>query len=219
MQKLFTILPLLLLALSKGPYLFGQTTVSGPTCVIPGTVYQYLISGKWDSASTMQVCLQGAVIAQLNGSCTGQTTPLSAILVQWNASATSGSLNLSSTSGNTTLAVTVTRPLQAGTISAISRLQQIGFNKAPTVIHCGADSGGSCHPVYVHQWQQSFDKVNWIDIPQASAQDLQVLPLLKLTRFFRRKTVETGSGSIAYSDAAEVRVSAPTDGSISLTNP
>jgi hypothetical protein len=192
----------------------GQVTLSGPTCVVPGTMYQYLISGPWDSASKMQVCTQGAVIAQLNGSCTANGSPQSAVLVSWNTGITTGSLTLSSSSGNSSLAVSITAPLRGGVVTAVSRLQAIGFLAAPTIIHCSADSGGSCKPVYTHQWQESTDNINWSDLPQATGPDLIAPPVLRQTHFFRRKTVETGSGSIAYSDAASVQVGPPPPGTM-----
>lgn len=192
--------------------------ITGPTCVTPGTTYQYLISGQWDVNSTMQVCLKGAVIQGLNGTCTGNSTPASAVLVIWNAGVTQGSLNLSSTAGNATLAVSVTPPLQAGSITTASKVQAVGYNSIPAAIHCGADIGGSCKPAYLHQWQQSMDNVHWSDIPGANGQDLLSIPALKQTSFFRRKTVESASGSIAYSNAAAVSVGPPATGSVAGSN-
>jgi hypothetical protein len=189
-----------------------QPNISGATCVIPGTTYQYLISGKWDSSSTMQVCLKGGVIAQLNGPCSGDVAPLSYILVIWNAGVTAGSLHLTSSSGNSSIAVSVIPPLQAGAIAGGSKAQTIGYNETPAVIRCGGDAGGACNPAYTHQWQVSTDNINWSDISQATNQDLLLPPVLRQASFFRRKTVETGSTSFAYSDVASVLVGTPAAG-------
>jgi hypothetical protein len=190
----------------------AQPVMTGATCVVPGTTYQYLISGNWDSASTMEVCTTGGVVALLNGPCTGNSSPVASLLIVWNAGVGSGSLQLTSSKGNTSFSVTITRPLRAGTITTVSKLQSVGFNGVPTVIHCSPDTGGSCSPVYAHQWQQSRDNVHWTDINLANGNDLTVLPAQKQTIFFRRKTVETGSGSIDYSDAAAVMVGPPPPG-------
>jgi hypothetical protein len=200
----------------------SQPTVTGPTCVVPGTLYQYLISGPWDSASTMQVCLQGGTLVTQSGACTANGAPLSSLLVTWNPGVSQGSINLSSTAGNFSLALSVTTPLQAGAIITTNKAQAVGYNTAASAIRCGADIGGSCHPNYTHQWQQSLDAVNWMDITGATGQDLPAIPVLRQTRFFRRKTLETGSGSIAYSDIATVQIGAPPPGTIlpiiNLTN-
>jgi hypothetical protein len=62
----------------------SQVTISGPTCVVAGTVYQYTITGTWDSTSTMQVCLSSGVIADstAGSSCTVTGAPLATILRQ-----------------------------------------------------------------------------------------------------------------------------------------
>jgi hypothetical protein len=205
---------LLLVFFGSGPgHTLGQITITGPTCVIAGISYEYLINNHGDSGATMQVCLQGAVTADLGQSCTDNGAPLRFVLVVWNVGLSSGSLNLSSTAGNTTLAVTITTPLKAGTIT-VSKMQSLGYDSLPVDIHCGPDSGGACNPVYQHQWQQSYDNVHWTNVSLATAGDLLSLPAQKQTIFYRRKTVETGSGMIVYSDAAEVMVGPPPAGTI-----
>jgi hypothetical protein len=165
----------------------------------------------------MQVCLQGGVIAQLNGPCTGNGEPQSAVLVIWNAGITSGNLNLTSTSGNGSLTVTVTTPLQAGSIATGSAIQTITYNTAPAAVQCGLDAGGSCNGVYTHQWQQSTDNVHWTDIAQATGSNLTTPPALRLSSWLRRKTVETSSGTVAYSNTAMVLVGPPPPGTSALT--
>lgn len=195
----------------------SQPLISGPTCVLPGVTYQYLISGQWDSASTMQICTTGAIILPINGPCTGSGSPLSSLLVTWNAGIKTGTINITSSKGNMSLTVTETNPLKAGTILTGSKLQSLLYQAVPSIIHCNPDTGGSCSPVYVHQWQQSLDNVNWTDISLATAGDLTIGPGQQQTIFFRRKTIETGSGSIAYSDAAAVMVGPPPAGTLTLS--
>lgn len=122
----------------------GQPLISGPACVIPGVTYQYLITGQWDSASTMQVCTTGAIILPINGPCTGSGSPLSSLLVTWNAGITTGTINITSSKGNTSLTVTETNPLKAGMIQSGSKLQSLLYQAVPSIVHCNPDTGGSC---------------------------------------------------------------------------
>jgi hypothetical protein len=219
MKKNLLYLGLLNLGLTASLCGYSQPVITGPGCVVPGTTYQYRFANKWKDSATMQVCLGGAVITGLNDSCTGNGNPFASLLVTWNTGITTGSVNLISTDGNSSLAVTVTQPLQAGVIPIASLSQSIDFNGKPAIIQCGPDKGGACKPVYTHQWQQSLDRVHWTDIPGAGADDLLSIPALMLTRFFRRKTVETVSGTIAFSDAAVVFVGPPPAGyTISITD-
>src|ERR1700733_10013314 len=94
---------------------FSQVNVTGPTCVIPGTVYQYVITGPWDSTSTMQVCLTGGQLADSTGTCTPTGWPLSFVLVTWNPG-TTGSLQLQSSNGNSTIAVSISSSLSGGVL-------------------------------------------------------------------------------------------------------
>jgi hypothetical protein len=190
----------------------AQPMLSGAVCVHPGVPYQYLVKGQWDSASTMQVCVNGAVILGSTGpsaACTTNGAPVAAVSVTWNTGVGSGSLSLTSTSGNTTLNVTISKLLQGGVIDSLSGMQSVGYNLAPGDIHCGPDSGGACKPVYVHQWQSSPDNIHWVDITGATGQNLSGIPAQKQTIFYRRKTVETVSSDIAYSNSAEVMVDPP----------
>lgn len=186
----------------------AQVTISGPTCVVPGTVYQYIITGAWDSASTMQICLKGGVINGTGGSCTGTVTPRSSILVIWNG-AGPGSLQLTSSKGSSSLAVTVTTPLSGGIPSVAVRTQLIAYGGTPLAIDCSASTGGSCTPDYQYQWQQSLNELNWTDIPGAVSARLNFAQPLLQPAFFRRKVTERNSGTIAYSDAVFVDVKAP----------
>jgi hypothetical protein len=195
----------------------GQPTLTGPTCVVPGTTYQYLINGQWDSGSTMQVCATGASIVPLNASCTKKGAPVASVLLVWQSEIGSTTLTLTSSKGNASLAVTITTPLKAGTIVTGNRLQSISFGGVPTVIQCGVDSGGSCNPVYTHQWQQSLDQTGWTDVQAATGVNLAVGPAQQQTIFFRRKTVDTQSGTEAYSNVATVQVGPPPAGTTSFS--
>jgi hypothetical protein len=162
----------------------------------------------------MHVCAPGASFVPLNGSCTNNGAPVASVQLVWQSGITSATLALTSSKGNASLAVSVTTPLQAGAIVAVNRLQSIAFRAIPTIIQCGVDSGGACSPVYTHQWQQSLDQISWTNIQSATGQNLVIGPSQEQTIFFRRQTVETQSGTVAYSNIATVQVGAPPPGTL-----
>ena len=187
--------------------LFSQVNISGPTCVIPGTVYQYTITGNWDSTSSMSACINGGAIYDSidSNECTPTGPPVSKLVVDWDTIG-SWSLSVTSSSGNTTLNVSVTAPLSGGLIDSVSKTQMIGNDSVPALITCSVATGGACDPTYSYQWQQSSDIINWSDIYSATSQNLSIDSGLTQSIYFRRKTIESSSGSIAYSDVAAVFV-------------
>lgn len=197
----------LLFKLSNG---LGQLTISGSTCIMAGTVYQYVISNTGDTSASMQVCISGGVIA--NGgnnpiTCTSPTTSLHKILVVWNDSAIdAGTLTVTSSTGNTSLNVHFAGSLQPGTIDSASKTQIIYTSGVPNTITCSADSGGSCSPLYTYQWQRSTDMFDWVDIPNALNASFTTDSTVTQSTYYRRKVTEKTSGSIGYSDVASVFV-------------
>jgi len=187
--------------------MMAQVSIKGPGCVIPGIIYHYRIKGSWDSNSTMQVCVTGGVIRNKDSStmtCTASGGfPLDGVIVIWSGS---GTIGVTSTKGNASFAVASTAVLHAGTIVASSRTQMIARKAVPAVIRCNPDTGGSCSPHYSYQWQQSLDRVSWVDILGAAGPTLSIAAPLTVTQFYRRKVTETNSGTIAYSDVASVFV-------------
>lgn len=215
MKKFRIFLPtfLLLIIFHLGGY--SQPTVSGASCVMPGVVYQYNISGNWNSTSTMQVCLSGGAMLNSSNSCTPNAAPVSFIQIIWNNSS-SGSIQISSSSGNAKMNVTIASVLNGGAISSVGASQVIGYDSVPNIINCTSSSGGTCSPVYNYQWQQSYNILSWIDVKGATGQNLILSSTLKQTTFFRRKVTEVSSSSIAYSDIALVDVHAPPPTIVSL---
>ncbi len=209
MQKLFYTSLLLLLALSIGTTGYSQVLITGPTCVTPGLAYQYRINAVWDSTSTMQVCVSGATINGVAGSCTVTGKPAPFVQVSWKTGLSTGSVQIHSSLGDATLNVTIAAPLQAGDIDTSAGLQGLAYNTLAGAIHCTAVTGGSCNPVYNYQWQRSTDAVHWTDIQGSTSQHLLTPGILIQTTFFRRKTVESSSGQIVYSKPATVFVGAP----------
>jgi hypothetical protein len=185
----------------------AQVTISGPTCVVAGTVYQYTISGNWGSLSTMQVCLNSGAIADstTGSSCTVTGAPLATVLVIWNDTASNtGTISLTSSIGNATLSINFAEPLIPGSIDSVSQTQFVAADSIPTAINCSLDTGGSCNPAYHYQWQQSLDMGSWTDVAGANEQNISFSSAIAQTTFFRRKVTETVSGTIGYSNAAVV---------------
>src|ERR1017187_6526815 len=205
MRRIIFAAVVLLISLIGYTDVFSQVTISGPTCATPGIMYQYTISGNWDSTSTMNVCINGGAIyddADTN-ECTPNGPPIARVLVDWDTSGV-WSLTVTSSSGNTTLNVSVIIPLTPGKIDSASKTQMIAHDSIPATITCSADAGGSCSPSYSYQWQQSHNMAEWTDIPGATDTSLSFSDTLKQSTFFRRKVTETISGTIDASDAAAV---------------
>ena len=202
-----TILPILLLSAPITGYC--QVQLAGPDCVVAGTVYQYTITGPWDSASTMHVCITGGSLVGHSDSCTSDQAPIPFIQITWNNGAM-GSINLQSTAGNTQLQVTITTPLSGGSIVDSSRNDTIPYNSIPSfIVGCTPATGGACSPVYAYQWQLSIDNVQWDDIGGANGSSYSPAQTLQKTSYYRRKVTDSPSGTIAYSDAACVIVLQP----------
>jgi hypothetical protein len=164
----------------------GQVTVTGPTCVTPGTVYQYLITGNWNSASVMHVCVNGGYIgASVDSTCTPQGTPLVQVLVSWTTIG-SGTLTVTSSLGNAGLNVTVIAPLAPGSIDSLSHTQMLAPGDTPNAITCSPALGGSCTPIYNYQWQRSPDRVSWEDMGGATNTALAIDTALTESTFYRR---------------------------------
>jgi hypothetical protein len=85
-------------------------------------------------------------------------------------------------------------------------MQIIAYDTLPQTIRCSTAQGGNCQPGYQYQWQESDNQLNWADIPGAGSQNLTFQAPLVQTKFYRRRVTETGSGSIGYSDVADVFV-------------
>lgn len=185
----------------------SQVTISGPTCVVAGTVYQYTITGSWDTASTMQVCVSSGKIADSSASnnCTVTGAPLATVLVVWNDSASgTGTISLTSSIGNATLTVNLTDVLSPGSLDSASQTQTVAQDSLPASLNCSIAAGGSCSPSYNYQWQLSSDAVSWTNVNDATAQNFAFTAAITQTTFFRRKVTETSSGTIGYSPVATV---------------
>lgn len=184
----------------KGVSLFGQTEVSGATCVIPGVSYQYIIKSSWEQTDILQVCIRGGVLST-GGQCTPAGTKPSFVTIIWSDSLLKR-IDLSSSNGNSNLIIQSTTQLNAGSIEVNDTLKTYDVSIPYYVFRCTEATGGSCSPHYTYQWQKSTDGINWQNISGSVTKDLQFSGVLKITTQFRRVTAEAGSNTIAYSNAA-----------------
>lgn len=191
---------------------FSQPRISGPVCVLKGFAYQYTIGDS--SVSTrqinMQICIRGGLLVDRSGNrlnnCTASKEPLSTILVMWNE-AVAGSVMISTSEGKRTLNVGITSSLQGGLVDTLIKEQSFSDTLSiPSPINCSIARGGSCSPGYSYQWQQSQDAMTWTDIGGSTRQNLSFSSPVKRSSYYRRKVIETGSGTIAYSDLSVISV-------------
>jgi hypothetical protein len=200
MQKSFfkiiiaTFFPLLLASVTG----FAQVTLTGPTCVIAGTEYQYDINRDKSKTATMQFCITGGVIAGTDSTCKNGTA-FNFIRVIWDGTP-QGKISFSSSRGNASFSVKKTTTLDGGKISGTVAFQSATADSIPASIKCSAASGGGCSPVYKYQWQQSADGINWANLNGAIAQNLPFLSFVTKSTYYRRKVVESVSGSESFSD-------------------
>jgi hypothetical protein len=199
----FNVTVLLLLCLGQAA--LSQVSINGTTCVLPGLPYQYVINGDRDSTHTVQVCVAGGAVIGSTGSCQNGSRSFT-ITVTWDSNATHGTITVSGVPGDASRNIIIAAPLQGGTINNLSKSQTIPSNGTPATIGCSVASGANCSPGYAYRWQQSYDQVNWTPVNGANSADLPFSVALIQTTFYRRQAIESGSGSIGYSDAAVVFV-------------
>ena len=183
-------------------------SISGTTCVTPGTSYTYTFSGSWNGTTTMQWCVTNGTITGGSGNCrTGK--PLVQVQVVWNSGVSSGTLSISNTSptASASINVTMNTSLSGGTISNTS--QTINYNTNPSTLSCSVATGGTCSPSYSYQWQSSTDNVTFSDISGATTQNLSFSSGLTQTTYYKRKVTETVTSATAYSNVATVTVNPP----------
>lgn len=199
-----TIMMLCLVALGKLAY--GQNTITGISCVTPVVEYEYSFNAGLDSSALVQVCVTGGIIAGNSTNCkTGGG--LSSIKVIWNGNIETGTIKVSYPDGKSVSKnINITAELAAGEIDTAILTQYVSIKKLPADIESSPAKGGNCNPSYSYQWQQSTTTLDWKDISGALNKNLKFSSPLTELRYFRKKVIETNSGSIAYSNVAAVFV-------------
>lgn len=187
--------------------LYAQPEIKGAACVVPGTEYDYFLSGNPDSVSEISICIKGGSFTDSKDKCK-TIKPYSSVRVLWDEKANNPELSISFTGGNNSLQIKVTDSLFAGEITNTIKKQKLKYDSVAAVINCSPATGGSCSPVYVYQWQWSDNALSWVDIPGANGRGLPTQGQLKEPVFYRRKVIEKNSGTIAYSTIATVFVEA-----------
>jgi hypothetical protein len=199
-----TLLFLLIALISKQGNLIGQITVTGPTCIIPGITYQYMVNGNWTSSSTMRACVTGGKLST-GERCTLLGSISTTLFVVWSDTSFK-KLELTSSLGNANLTPVATTVLKGGRITDKDKVQTYDSTVTNFTFHCEVARGGSCNSNYSYQWQKSDDGLNWTNINGAIDKNLQFSERIWVNTFFRRVTVEANSNTIAYSDAGVLTI-------------
>jgi hypothetical protein len=175
----------------------AQPSITGPACVLAGVTYSYEVKMDYSDVSNASFCITGGAFANESNSCiTGKA--ISRIDIIWQ-SGKQGRLTLTARDGTANLNVTITAPLDGGTVS-ITTPQTARLGSIPTtVFSCSAARGGGCNPVYEYQWQTSQDMLTWQDLSGATGSSLKFTKKLDGSAFYRRRVLEKTSNTIAYS--------------------
>jgi RHS repeat-associated protein len=181
---------------------YSQVTISGPTCVTPGTQYTYTIAGSWTNSTTMTWSVAGGT-----GSASG--TPLPQIHVTWSTGGTVRVVTTGSGGGYSyTLTVGASSNVSGGTIS--NPTQSLHYGATPAAINCSASTGGTCSGAnYSYQWQSSINNSSFTNISGATGQNLSFTSGLTQTMYYRRFVTETVGGTTAYSTNNETVTVSP----------
>ena len=187
---------------------FGQSvSIVGPNCVISGPVYLYNIIGQWQAGSTVRVCVTGGTLVDSGSNCAGGGGIVSFVRVGWDSNAISpGSLAVTTSLGNDTIAVMIAQPLITGQIDSGVVNQALDTVTTPATLTCSTPAGGGCTLSFQYQWQQSFDNVVWQDIGDATSVQLSFSGPLFQTTYYRRLTTNTVSNAFGYSNVATINI-------------
>ena len=179
----------------------AQVSLEGPVCIVVGLPYQYNVNNKGVDTS-FRFCISGGTIADVDTTCS-DIENFSFIRVVWTDS-TGGSISLVSSTGTTSLAVSIAKKLEPGEIDSAFKIQNVLPGSIPFTIPCSEATGGSCSAVYVYQWEQSADGIRWQPIPDAESAQLTFnAPVTEVT-YYRRKVTDQNGNSEDFSDIAIV---------------
>jgi hypothetical protein len=198
---------MMLMTLYSNAVLGQSVTLSGPSCVTTGAVYLYTVSGSWNSASTVRFCITGGTLVDSGGTCAGGSGILSFVRVTWDSGGqTSGSVAVTTSQGNQSIAVTIARSLSPGQIDSGVLNQSLDTATTPAALTGSAPAGGGCSLAYQYQWQQSFDNVIWRNLNGATSAQLTFSGPITQTVYYRRVTTNTVSNAFGYSNVATLSI-------------
>jgi hypothetical protein len=205
LQKLIKVIYLTALFTMTGYCGVAQPGINGASCIMPGTTYEYMITGQWDSSSNARLCINGGILNS-GDSCISLRTSPSMVLVIWNDSVADRKIAVTSDLGNASLMVTGTTELNGGVVDDSDEVEIFDADQVSYTFHCAVAMGGSCNPNYTYQWQSSTNQLNWTNIQGATSKDLQYSGTITVSTFFRRVTIEMHSNIVAYSDSGQLMI-------------
>jgi hypothetical protein len=200
MQKIFLVIVIFFFC----PFINAQVGISGVKCVLPNIIYQYEIQSSWKVNDTINICMEGGVLAETNNVCIEAQT-VSFIRVKWNGTDSSGKITLNSKSGSASLNVEISKPINPGFIQTTDK-QTVNFSGLAPLLSCTPATGGNCNPYFSYQWEVSLDKASWEKINGATSINLLFSEPLSQTSFFRRQVLEVNSQTKGYTNEIQVFV-------------
>lgn len=190
---------------TAGYFAVAQPGINGASCIIPGTIYEYKVTGHWDPLSNTRLCVTGGALKSGDSCISLQASP-SMVLVIWNDNVVERKITLTSALGATSFMVTGTTELNGGVVDDSDKVQVFHPGQVSYTFHCAIAKGGSCSPDYTYQWQSSTNQVNWTNIQGATGKDLRYSGAITTSTFFRRVTEEKLSNIVAYSDSGQLMI-------------
>jgi hypothetical protein len=204
------LLSFFLLMGSRFPLYAQSISITGPNCVIAGPIYTYNIIGQWQPGSTVRVCVTSGTLVDSGATCADGSGILSFVRIQWDSGGqTSGSIAVTSSLGNTSLSVSLTKRLCGGRIDSAVAYQPLDTLTTPATLTVSAPTGGACQPSYAYQWQQSADNLVWTNVAGATSAQYSFSGPLSYNGYFRRVVTDNASNVLAYSNAAVIFLNRP----------
>lgn len=181
-------------------------TISGQTCVAPGTTYGYSVSPV-GIGGTYTWTIQGGTITS-----TASGSNIYSVNVIWNTGNITREIFLQVVETSTGLTynasplnVYLAAALTGGSVTNSS--QNINYNSTPSTINCTSPTGGDCSPNYTYKWQYSSNATSFSTyVPNATGSSLSFSSPLTQTTYYRREVTETNSNTVQYSTVASVLV-------------
>jgi RHS repeat-associated protein len=210
------LLAVIILLLSQAA--FSQISIGGATCVKPGDVYTYILTGNWRPVTHTWCVTNGRIIGILTNCTSGGFS----VQIMWYDPGT-GELTVRGTDGQASINPTVTAPLEPGRAytAAGSNInwQTLDIFTVPGTFFCTAPTGGNCGSTYNFQWQSSVGgNTNWTNMAGETGENLSFSAPLSQTTYYRRMVTGVPSNQSGYSNEAAVLIWLPLNGG-TINNP
>lgn len=192
-----------LLVNSRG--LFAQATIKGAVCVSPGLPYSYSVIMPEKKMSKTGVGLRivgGKFIDKKEASV--QVMDGDVIRVVWDSGYSSKYLMVDNPRQKAIYPVDILPMLNPGGVEKNTLMKEVAVSKADLALTYSAATGGYCSPEYKYQWQRSYDRIYWSDIPGATEAQYKTPAKAEQAMYYRRAVTELNTSTIAYTEPTAV---------------